>query len=77
MKRRTTEQPPGELDKEYNKLISRIRSPCERPHAVIKIVFNAGRVLVTTVKRVHVKMVITAFAYNLYQLCTLKNAGII
>jgi len=77
MKRRTTDKPLGELDKEYNKLISRIRSPCERPHAVIKRIFNAGRVLVTTVKRVHVKMVVTAFAYNLYQLCTLKNAGII
>lgn len=77
MKRRTTDQPLGELDKEYNKLISKIRSPCERPHAVIKRVFNAGWVLVTTVQRVHVKMVVTAFAYNLYQLCTLKNAGII
>ena len=77
MKRRTTDQPLGELDKEYNTLISKIRSPCERPHAVIKRIFNAGRVLVTTVKRVHVKMVVTAFAYNLYQLCTLKNAGVI
>ncbi|NMB85858.1 MAG: hypothetical protein A4E44_01332 [Methanosaeta sp. PtaB.Bin018] len=36
MKRRTTDQPIGELDKEYNKLISKIGSPCERPHAVIK-----------------------------------------
>ncbi len=77
MKRRTTKQPLGELDKEYNNLISRIRAPCERPHAVIKRIFNAGRVLVTTVARVHVKMVVTAFAYNLYQLCTLKNAGVI
>jgi hypothetical protein len=38
----------------------------ERPHAVIKRVFGAGRVLVTTVKRVYVKMMVTAFAYNLY-----------
>jgi IS5 family transposase len=63
--------------KEYNKLISKLRAPGERPHSVIKRIFNAGRVLVTTVKRVHVKMMATAFAYNLYQLCTLKNAGII
>lgn len=77
MKRRTSEQPLGELDKEYNKLISKLRAPGERPHSVIKRIFNAGRVLVTTVKRVHVKMMATAFAYNLYQLCTLKNAGII
>jgi IS5 family transposase len=46
-------------------------------HAVIKTVFGAGKALVTTVKRVHVKMMVTAFAFNLYQLCTLKNARII
>lgn len=74
MVRRTTDAPLGELDKERNRLISKLRSPGERPHAVIKRVFGAGRVLVTTVRRVHVKMMVTAFAFNLYQLCTLKNA---
>jgi len=63
MRRRTTEKPLGELDKERNRLISVLRSPGERPHAVIK--------------RVGVKMIITAFAFNLYQLYTLKNARII
>ena len=77
MKRRTTDKPLGELDKERNRLISKLRSPGERPHAVIKRVFNSGWVLVTTIKRVHVKMMVTAFAFNLYQLCTLKKAGII
>ena len=77
MKRRTTDAPLGELDKERNRLISKLRSPGERPHAVIKRVFGAGRVLVTTVKRIGVKMMATAFAFNLYQLCTLKNAQII
>ena len=77
MVRRTTDAPLGELDKERNKLISKLRSPGERPHAVIKRVFGAGRVLVTTVRRVHIKMMVTAFAFNLYQLCTLKNAKII
>lgn len=77
MKRKPPRKPLGEFDKEYNHWISRIRAPCERPHAVIKRVFNAGIVLVTTVKRVHVKMVVTAIAYNLYQLCTLKKASII
>ena len=77
MVRRTTDAPLGELDKEKNKLISKLRSPGERPHAVIKRVFNAGRVLGTTVRRVHIKMVVTAFAFNLYQLCTLKTAKII
>lgn len=77
MKRRTTEKFLGELDKERNRLISILRSPGERPHAVIKRVFRAGRVMVTTVKRVGVMMMVTAFAFNLYQLCTLKNAKII
>ena len=77
MKRRTTGRPLSELDKERNRLISILRSPGERPHAVIKRVFGAGRVMVTTAKRVGVKMMVTAFAFNLYQLCTLKNARII
>jgi IS5 family transposase len=77
MKRRTTEKPLEELDRERNRLISVLRSPGERPHAVIKRVFGAGRVLVTTVKRAGVLMMVTAFAFNLYQLCTLKNARII
>ena len=77
MKRRTAEKPLEEIDIERNHLISVLRSPGERPHAVIKRVFRAGRVLVTTVKRVGVLMMVTAFAYNLYQLCTLKNARII
>lgn len=77
MVRRTTEAPLSELDKERNTLISKLRSPGERPHALIKRVFGAGRVLVITVRRVHVKMMATAFAYNLYRLCALKNAKII
>lgn len=77
MKRRTTDKPLSEIDKERNRLISILRSPGERPHAVIKRVFGAGRVLVTTVQRVGVKMMVTAFAFNLYQLCTLKNDKII
>jgi IS5 family transposase len=46
VKRRTTEKPLGELDKERNRLISKLRSPGERPHAVIKRVFKSGWVLV-------------------------------
>ncbi len=77
MKRRTSEKPLGELDKERNRLISKLRSPGERPHAVIKRVFGMGRVLVTTVKRVHVELMVTAFAFDLFQLCTLKKAKVI
>jgi IS5 family transposase len=74
MKRRTTEKPLEELDKEHNRLISVLRSPGELPHAVIKRVFKAGRILVTTIKRVGVLMMVRAFSFNLYPLCTLKNA---
>jgi IS5 family transposase len=77
MKRRTTEKQLGELDKERNRLISSLRAPGERPHAVIKRVFGMGRVLVTTIRRAHVEMMVTAFAFNLYQLCTLKKANVI
>jgi IS5 family transposase len=77
MKRRTTEKPLGALDQERNHLISILRSSGERPYAVIKRVFGAERVLVTTIKRVHVELMVTAFAFNLYQLCTLKKAKVI
>jgi hypothetical protein len=62
---------------ERNRLISILRSPGERPNAVIKMIFNAERALVTTVKRVHVEIVVDAFAFNLYQLCALNNSKII
>ncbi len=42
MKRRTIESALGILDKNRNRLISRLRSPGERPHSVIKRVFGAG-----------------------------------
>jgi hypothetical protein len=73
MERRTTEKPLEEIDRERNRLISVLRSPGERPHAVIKRVFRAGKVLVTTMKRAYVKMMVTAFAFNLYQIYTLKK----
>jgi len=67
MERRITDKPLDELDKERNRLICILRSPGERPHVVIKRIFGAGRVLVTTVQRAGVKMVVTAFAFNLYR----------
>ena len=77
MKRRTSEKPLPELDKERNRLISQLRSPGERPHAVIKRVFGAGRVLVTIFKRACLELMVIAFAFDLYQFCTLKKANVI
>lgn len=64
-------------DRRRNWHISKIRAPGERPFAVIKTVFNAAHVHVTTIFRVHVKMIFTAIAYNLYQLKTLRKFGVI
>ena len=77
MKRSTVGHPLQDLDKLRNRLISKLRSPGERPFSVIKRVFRSGHVLVTTVSRVHAKMVFAAFAFNLYQLRTLEKGGII
>ena len=66
----------SDWDRRRNFQISRIRAPGERPFAIIKCVFKAAHVLVTTVERVNVKMVFTAIAFNLYQLRTLHRAGI-
>ena len=64
-------------DRMRNLQISRIRAPGERPFAVIKTVFKAAHVLVTTVERVNVKMIFTAIAFNLYQLRNLNRTGVV
>jgi IS5 family transposase len=64
MYRATRGHPLSNWDKMRNLQISRIRSPGERPFAVIKTVFKAAHVLVTTVERVNVKIVFTAIAYK-------------
>ncbi len=76
MYRATRGHPLSTWDRMRNLQISMIRAPGERPFAVIKTVFKAAHVLVTTVERVNVKMVFTAIAYNLYQLRTLRKSGI-
>jgi IS5 family transposase len=76
MYRATRGHPLSSWDRMRNLQISRIRAPGERPFAVIKTLFKAAHVLVTTVERVNVKMVFTAIAYNLYQLRTLERASV-
>ena len=71
MRRGVRGRPLGIWDRLRNRRISRKRSPGERPFAVIKRVFHAGHVMVTTVRRVHVKMVFACFCFNLVQLGTL------
>lgn len=56
-----------------NKRIGSKRAEVERCFSVMKRVFRAGHVMVTTVKRAGVKIMIMAFLYNLYQLRTLAK----
>jgi len=77
MKKAARGHPLGIRDKLRNKRISKKRAPGERPYAVMKNVFNVAHVKVTTVARVAVKMVFTSFAFNLFQLRTLKRQAVI
>jgi len=71
MRRAVRGHPLGIRDKLRNRRINRKRAPGERPYAVIKRIFHAGHVLVTTLVRVRVKMVFACLCYNLLQLNTL------
>ena len=76
MMRATRGHPLSDWDRRRNLQISRIRAPGERPFAVIKTVFKTAHVLVTTIDRCNVKMIFTAIAFNLFQLKTLRRAGL-
>jgi IS5 family transposase len=56
-----------------NKRIGSKRGKVERCFSVMKRVFKAGHVMVTTVKRAGVKIMMNSFVYNLYQLRTLAK----
>ncbi len=73
MRRAVRGRPLDVWDRLRNRRINRKRAPGERPFAVIKRVFGSGHVLVTTVKRVHVKMVFACLCFNLVQLGTLAG----
>ena len=73
MKRASRGHPLSIWDRLRNARISRKRAPGERPFAVIKRVFGSGHVLVTTVERVHVKMVFSCLCFNLVQLVSLGS----
>jgi IS5 family transposase len=66
MKRAAAGHPLNDLDQLGNRLISKLRFPGESKFAFIKRVFRRAHVMVTTIARVHVKMVSTAFAFDLY-----------
>ena len=71
MRRGVRGHPLGVLDRLRNSRIGSKRRPVERVFAVLKRVFWAGHVLVTTLPRVRVKMVFSCFCFDLLQLGTL------
>jgi IS5 family transposase len=73
MRRGVRGRPIGIRDRLRNGRISRRRAPVERIFAVLKRVLNAGRVLVTTLARVHVKMVFACICFNLLRMSTLAR----
>lgn len=73
MKRATRGHPLHEKEKERNRAISKIRAIGERPFAVMKNVFHAGYTMVKTLSRVSIKEMFKWFAYDLYQLVTLRR----
>ena len=66
--------PLGLRDRLRNGRIGSKRRPVERVFAVLKRVFWAGHVLVTSLGRVRVKMVFSCFCFNLLSLGSLQVA---
>jgi IS5 family transposase len=60
-------------DKELNRFLSSVRAPVEHPFSVMKRVFRAGRVRVTTVVGVKVRMLFVCTCYNLFRALTLSE----
>ena len=73
MKRATRGHPLDIRDELRNRRINKKRARIERAFAVMKTVFSAGHVRVTTRARVAVKMIFTAFAFDLYHLRTIRH----
>ncbi|OFV66939.1 MAG: transposase IS4 [Candidatus Syntrophoarchaeum butanivorans] len=73
MKRATRGHPLDIRDELRNRRINKKRARIERAFAVMKTVFSAGHARVTTRARVAVKMIFTAFAFDLYHLRTIRH----
>ncbi|MDI6721140.1 MAG: IS5 family transposase, partial [Candidatus Aenigmarchaeota archaeon] len=75
MKKAARNRPLTKVEKRFNRAVAKIRFQGERPFAVIQRVFNGGTTRVKNLKRVTVQQAIECFAFNLYQLFTLKRQG--
>jgi len=77
MDRAVRGRPLTREQKERNREISRVRAPGERPFSVIKTVFKGFKTRYKRIGRVNIQSMFSCFAYDLYQLFTLKKKGII
>jgi IS5 family transposase len=75
MKRTVRGHPLGVRDLLINRVLVQ-KSSWRMSIVVTKGTFKAGKVLVTSGKRVNLKMMCTAFCYDLHQLRTLKIKGV-
>jgi IS5 family transposase len=73
MQRGTRAGPIDVFDRLRNLRISRRRAPIERVFAMLKRIFRAGHVLVTTVPRVKVKNLFSCLCFNLMQMLALRR----
>lgn len=76
MRRATKKRKLNGGEQKRNRLIARKRAPGERPFVVIKRVFHGTLTRVKTLERVQTKEMWKCFAYNLYQLVTLKRKAL-
>ena len=73
MKKAARNRPLTKAEKKFNKNVAKIRSPEERPFAVMQRVFNGGTTRVKNLARVIIQQAMECLAFNLYQLFTLKK----
>ncbi len=73
LQRGTRARKLSDEEKERNKELSKVRALGERPFGVIKRVFDGCRTLVKTMARVSIKEMFKCFAFDLYQLVTLRK----
>jgi len=70
----TRGHPVTKEDRKLNRFLAKVRAPVEHPYAVMKRIFHAGEVRVTTIVRVNVRMTFVCTCYNLFRAVGLASA---
>ena len=64
-------------ERRINRLISRVRSPVERPFAIIKNVFHRDMTRLKRCYRVRVQQMLNCFTFNIYHLFHCSRRGVL